>query len=160
MSPPGRPKGEYRGAQREGPSASAAPALALTLTSERRALEPARLAVHEFLQPYALSPAAVFDVELVLEETLMNVIWHAYDSRPGQRIGVCVRVQAEHVLIEIDDDGIAFDPVAAQPAARPASIDEARPGGLGLLLLRERAAAVDYRRQEGRNRLRVAVARG
>jgi serine/threonine-protein kinase RsbW len=138
----------------------AEPSLLLALTSERRALEPARLAVHAFLQPHALGDVTVFDVELVLEEALMNVIWHAYAGRPGQRIGLCVRLQAEQVIIEIDDDGIAFDPLAAPAPALPASISEARPGGLGLRLLRERAAAVDYRRRDGRNHLRVAVARG
>jgi anti-sigma regulatory factor (Ser/Thr protein kinase) len=138
---------------------TAEPALVLDLSSEREVLEPARLAVHAFLQPHALSDATVFNVELVLEETLMNVIWHAYAGRPGQRIGVCVRLEAGQVVIEIDDDGMAFDPRAARPAARPASIGEAQPGGLGLLLLRARAAAVDYRREGGRNHLRVAVAR-
>jgi anti-sigma regulatory factor (Ser/Thr protein kinase) len=138
---------------------TAAPALVLELSSERQALEPARLAVHAFLQPHGLSEATVFDVELVLEETLMNVVWHGYESRPGQRIGLCVRLEADQVLIEIDDDGIAFDPLAAARPALPSSISEARPGGLGLLLLRERAAAVDYRREGGRNHLRVAVAR-
>jgi serine/threonine-protein kinase RsbW len=137
----------------------AEPSLVLALASERRALEPARLAVHDFLQPHGLGDAAVFDVELVLEEALMNVIWHAYAGQPGLRIGLSVRLQAEQVIIEIDDDGIAFDPLAAPPPALPASLSEARPGGLGLLLLRERAAAVDYRRLDGRNHLRVAVAR-
>jgi anti-sigma regulatory factor (Ser/Thr protein kinase) len=138
---------------------TAAPALVLELTSERQALEPARLAVHAFLQPHALSEATLFDVELVLEETLMNVVWHGYGGRPGQRIGLCVRLEAGQVVIEIDDDGIAFDPLAAGRPALPASISEARPGGLGLLLLREKATTVDYRREGGRNHLRVAVAR-
>jgi serine/threonine-protein kinase RsbW len=137
----------------------AEPSLVLALTSERQALEPARLAVHAFLQPHALSDVTLFDIELVLEEALMNVIWHAYGGRPGQRIGLCVRVQTEQVVIELDDDGIAFDPLAAPPPALPTSISEARPGGLGLRLLRERAATVAYRRQGARNRLDVAVAR-
>jgi anti-sigma regulatory factor (Ser/Thr protein kinase) len=138
---------------------TAAPALVLGLTSERQALEPARLAVHAFLQPHALSEATVFDVELVLEEALMNVVWHGYGGRPGQRISLRVRLETEQVVIEIDDDGIAFDPLAAARPALPASISEAQPGGLGLLLLREKATAVDYRREGGRNHLRVAVAR-
>jgi len=70
-----------------------------------------------------------------------------------------VRLETDEVVIEIDDDGIAFDPVAAARPALPASISEAQPGGLGLLLLREKATAVDYRREGGRNHLRVAVAR-
>ncbi len=138
---------------------SAAPALVLELGSERQALEPARLAVHAFLQPHGLSEATVFDVELVLEEALMNVIWHGYGGQAGQRIGLRVRLETDQVLIEIDDDGIAFDPLSVARPALPSSIGEARPGGLGLLLLRERAAAVDYRREDGRNHLRVAVAR-
>jgi anti-sigma regulatory factor (Ser/Thr protein kinase) len=143
-----------------GLSTAATPTLVLALRSERQALEPARLAVHTFLQPHALSDATLFNVELVLEETLMNVVWHAYAGQAGQRIGLKVLLAADAVIIEIDDDGIAFDPLAATHPARPTSISEAESGGLGLLLLRERAAAVDYQRQSGRNRLRVAVARG
>jgi anti-sigma regulatory factor (Ser/Thr protein kinase) len=135
------------------------PALRLALTSERPSLEHARQAVHRFLQPHALAASTLYDVELVLEEALMNVIWHAYGGQAGLRIGLAVSVQAAGVLIEIDDDGAAFDPTAATPPAPPASIGEARTGGLGLRLLHERAAAIEYRRDGGTNRLRVAVTR-
>ena len=139
---------------------AAAPRLVLALTSERAALEPARLAVHEFLLPLALSEQTLFNVELVLEETLMNVVWHAYGDVSGQRIGVLVQADPGQIVIEVDDDGIAFNPLQAANPARPASISEARPGGLGLVLVRQLAATLAYQRQDGRNCLRVSVTRG
>jgi serine/threonine-protein kinase RsbW len=53
----------------------------------------------------------------------------------------------------IEDRGPPFDPRAAQPPARPGSLDDAVPGGLGLLLIRSFASEIDYETVPGGNRL-------
>ena len=57
------------------------------------------------------------------------------------------------------NDGIAFDPTQAAEPPIPASLLDAPIGGRGLKLLRRTARSLSYERREGRNRLRVAVAR-
>jgi anti-sigma regulatory factor (Ser/Thr protein kinase) len=110
-----------------------------------------------------LADEAVQRLDLVLEETLMNVFFHAYrhhaspaelgdvelaltPHRPGEPPG--------RLSLSLTDWGVAFDPLApAEPgleasleANLDAGLDERAPGGLGLFLLRTLAKA-SYARQ-------------
>lgn len=134
--------------------------LQLRVPAERQALEPTRLAVLHFLEPWALGARALFNVELVLEETLLNASLHAFDGPGPHAVALRMRVQPDAVVMEFEDDGRAFDPLQAAAPARPASIAEARPGGLGLVLVRKLARTVDYQRLAGHNLLTITVARG
>ena len=64
--------------------------LRLTVHNDRAALEPARLAVLGFLAPAVLPPHVLFHIELILEETLMNAIWHAFDDGKAHAIELTV----------------------------------------------------------------------
>jgi serine/threonine-protein kinase RsbW len=134
-------------------------ALRLTLPNDRAAIEPARQAVLQFLASHALGRHALYGVELVLEETLMNLIWHAFADDARHAIELTVRVKPDRIELRFEDDGVEFDPRHAGEPARPASLDEAAPGGLGLLLVRRFAASIDYERRDGRNHLTITVAR-
>jgi serine/threonine-protein kinase RsbW len=133
--------------------------LKLSLANQREAFEPARRAVIDFLAAHAPGETLRYQVELILEETLMNMIWHAFDDHEAHRIALDVEVGPDQVVLRFDDDGIAFDPLQAAPPVLPTSIDEARPGGLGLMLVRRLARSVAYARDDGRNRLTIALAR-
>jgi anti-sigma regulatory factor (Ser/Thr protein kinase) len=130
----------------------------MQVAPERAALETTRQAVLRFLEPCALSARAIYAVELVLEEVLSNVIAYAFPPGRAGSVGLGVTILADAVELRVDDDGVEFDPLGAPTAPTPASIDEATPGGLGLLLVRRFARAVDYRRTDGRNVLTVTVA--
>jgi hypothetical protein len=54
--------------------------LVLTLPNDRGAFEATRKAVMAHLEPHEPGPKLEYGVELVLEETLMNVIWHAFQD--------------------------------------------------------------------------------
>jgi anti-sigma regulatory factor (Ser/Thr protein kinase) len=100
--------------------------------------------------------ALAFAVALIFEEVATNARRHGGASR----VRVLVRHHADTVELAFEDDGTAFDPTTAESADRPRSLDEAEPGGLGLVLLRHYAAAWAYDRHHGVNHLRVTVARG
>jgi anti-sigma regulatory factor (Ser/Thr protein kinase) len=133
--------------------------LRLTLANRREALDEARLQVINWLERHAPTPKLVFNVELILEETLMNVIWHAHTDRAEHLIRLELQVDADDVVMRFEDDGIPFDPLLAAPPVPPASIDDAVPGGLGLLLVRKCSRSVVYERVDGNNCLTVRVAR-
>lgn len=129
------------------------------MPGKRQALEPTRHAVLEFLTAFDLSPRALFNVELVLEETLLNAMLHAFSNDARHVIGLRVQVTPDDVELRFEDDGLAFDPTQVVDAVRPASIEQAQPGGLGLVLVRRLARSVAYERREGRNNLSIRVAR-
>ena len=133
--------------------------LLLTLANHRGTLDETRTRVIHWLQRHAPTPKLVFNVELILEETLMNVIWHAHTDQVEHLIKFAVQVDADDVVMRFEDDGVPFDPLQAAPPVAPMSIDDAVPGGLGLMLVRKCARAVTYQRVDGNNCLTVRVAR-
>jgi anti-sigma regulatory factor (Ser/Thr protein kinase) len=133
--------------------------LLLTLANDRDAFDATRQAVLDFLNPYAPSEQALFNIELILEESLMNVIWHAFSDQADHRIDLLVQVDPQQIVLRFEDDGIAFDPLQASEPVLPTSLDDAVPGGLGLMLVRKFAKSVAYERSGDRNRLTIAVAR-
>ena len=133
--------------------------LRLTLANRLDALEPARQAMAAYLAPAELSPKVVFKLELVVEETFMNLLWHAFQDDAEHNVELTVQLRPDEVVLSFEDDGIAFDPTQAAEPARPASIDDAPVGGRGLALVRRAARSVVYVRAGGRNRLQVLIAR-
>jgi len=133
--------------------------LRLTLANRRDALDETRTRVIHWLQRHAPTPKLVFNVELILEETLMNVIWHAHADQAEHLIRLAVQLDTDDIVMRFEDDGVPFDPLLAAPPVAPSSIDDAVPGGLGLLLVRKCARAVTYQRVDGNNCLTVRVAR-
>jgi anti-sigma regulatory factor (Ser/Thr protein kinase) len=133
--------------------------LRLTLVNHRDALDETRTRVIDWLAHHAPTPTLVFNVELILEETLMNVIWHAYTDQAEHLIRLELQVDADDVVMRFEDDGVPFDPLQAAPLVAPTSINNAVPGGLGLLLVRKCARSVIYQRVAGKNCLAVRVPR-
>jgi anti-sigma regulatory factor (Ser/Thr protein kinase) len=112
----------------------------------------------EFLDVQALSGAWRYNVELVFEELVANVVKHGV--RSGEEVEVHVTVERRPDSIELcfDDNGVAFDPRTSPEPKLARSLEEARPGGFGLMLVRRAASVLDYvRTPEGRNRVTLRL---
>lgn len=127
--------------------------------SGRADLAVAQQRLDEFLSAQAVSGRARYACELVLEECLANLFEHAQPARPGEpvRVDVAVHVGPDGIEMHFDDNARAFDPNGREDPTLPQSLDEARPGGLGLMLVRRWTSRVDYRSHAGGNRLTVAI---
>lgn len=112
---------------------------------------------NDFLCANSLPPGQAYAVSLVMEELVTNVVRHAHDNPSGHELCLDVALEAGKVRIKSSDDGKPFDPTAAGPPERPASLAEATPGGLGLALVRTMAESWVYSRLEGRNVVEVVV---
>jgi anti-sigma regulatory factor (Ser/Thr protein kinase) len=92
---------------------------------------------------------------VVYDELATNVAKHAAEAR---ELVVGARRGADgEVTLTVEDDGAWFDPFAREPAATDRPLEEREPGGLGVLLVRELATRVAYRRAAGRNRVEVVL---
>ncbi len=123
------------------------------------ALEPARRAMLAFLAPHGLTERLLYKLELVLEETLMNRVWHAHPEGGAHHTELQIGVLAEAIELRFEDDGIAFNPLLAGEPALPPSLIEATPGGYGLMLTRKAATQCFYQRVDNRNVFTVQLAR-
>ena len=105
-----------------------------------------------------LPPDVTFRLALSLDEIVSNVIRHGFAD------------DAEHqILVTLDvADGVrhrdgrgrrrAFDPREAPLPDLDAPLEKRQAGGLGMHLVRETMDEIDYRREDGRNILRVRTA--
>ena len=102
-----------------------------------------------------------FRTNLALEEIITNVIIHG--GRAGKKtpdIEVRIESSRSHVLMEVLDDGIPFDPLEDGPTVPGMrSLDEARMGGVGIHLVVRITDHVEYQRENSRNRLTITVNR-
>jgi len=90
----------------------------------------------------------VFHVLLALEEAVANIIKHG-DVR-GQ-IHIHCMYDGERLQVEIEDQGRPFDP---SQFARPdisSSLEDRKPGGLGIYFIRHYIDHVDYRYRDHKN---------
>jgi len=140
------------------PSPADAP-LQLTLETRLDALGPARRAVLDHLAPCVLSPRTVYAIELILEETFMNAMLHGFADATPHRVDLRVETRPDAVVMHFEDDGVEFDPTRSREPRLGQSLEEATPGGRGVVLVRRFARAVRYRREQGRNMLSIEVAR-
>ena len=109
--------------------------------------------VSEFWARHGLPPELENDVNLALEEIVANVIMHGHqDGLPHEFL---VRLQLEDGLlaIEVEDDGVPFNPLEApEPDVRRPLVDR-RIGGLGIHLVRHLMDSLEYRREATKNHL-------
>ncbi len=134
-------------------------ALSLKLDNSRAALGPGQAALHDFLQRHGIGERGLYDAALVLEELFINIVSYGFSDAAPHQIGIVTRVSDNDIEITFDDDGRAFDPTAAAAPVLPDSIEEAKIGGLGIMLVRKAASAIHYQRLNGRNHLRVSIPR-
>jgi anti-sigma regulatory factor (Ser/Thr protein kinase) len=99
-----------------------------------------------------------YNAELVFEEIVSNIIRHGCSSHVQCAIEVSVGFHDDALVLSFNDNGQPFDPREYEPAM-PATLDEAGRGGLGLLLVRNAAAHIDYERtRQNKNRITVRIA--
>ena len=100
-------------------------------------------------------------LDLCLNEALANILEHGDAGGAVQPIELrfaCTELgNTLQASITVSDGGPAFDVVSADLPERPATLAEAQPGGLGLLIIRNCSDTLSYRRNGNRNELTFGV---
>lgn len=133
--------------------------LELVVNSDPRLLSVVRAAVEQLTEVEGFSPPECRSITRAVDEAVANVIRHAYQSKKHNRIDLsCKRVtsvvngrQRRGLEIQLLDHGLPFD--RAKLHAR--SLDEVKPGGLGLHFIRDSMDVMEHRRLKDANSLRL-----
>ena len=115
-------------------------------------------AVEEFADALAYPPPLRYRLGLVIDELVSNCIAHG--ARPGQDRGIRVGITdgEDSLTIEVVDSGPPFDPTT-HTVRKCLEDGDVKVGGMGLCLVRNLAAHVDYSRRDGLNHTRVTLAK-
>lgn len=102
-----------------------------------------------------LSPELIFNLNLVLEEAVSNVILYAYPKEEHQEISLSAQKKGNSIILILTDSGMEFDPTLIPDADITLSAEERQIGGLGIFLIRQIMNKVEYQRINGQNVLRL-----
>ena len=107
--------------------------------------------IEEIGEELSLQPDMVFNLNLVLEEAVSNVILYAYPDGGTQEIHLTAKVCNSALLFVLSDRGVEFDPTQVPDADITLSGVERPIGGLGVYLIRQIMNSVEYKRIDGEN---------
>lgn len=115
--------------------------------------------IEEMAEDDDWSPKLLYLVQLCLEELALNAMTYGREAGLSD-FQVSITPGIEEVLVELHDNGAAFDPTKDAPIPDPeAAMDDRPVGGLGIFLIREMVDDLVYRREEGWNHLTITIRR-
>ena len=97
----------------------------------------------------------VSEVELVLEEALVNVMENAYPGHSGELTLRAESTEPQRLVVEIRDQGKAFNPLDRDDPDTGSGLMERPVGGLGIFLMKKFADRVAWQRQGNENCLTI-----
>ncbi len=136
------------------------PRVELQLARSKRELRRLSAAIQGFAEAQSLEPRVANALALALEEAVTNVVFYAFDGPPADEDSIWLTIErrAGSIHAVVRDRGRPFDPTAREAAPLPDSLDDLEPGGLGIGIIRGIVDRLDYRREDGFNRLDLEIA--
>lgn len=125
--------------------------LKLRIVNSFDAVTPASDAATAWLEANRIPSDAALLANLAIDELVTNCIKYGYADANEHLIDVDMRVVDGRLVVQVTDDGRAFNPMEAPRPDLSLPIDERPIGGLGLHLLRTLSDVMTYERRDDRN---------
>lgn len=104
--------------------------------------------IRSILEDTLLEKEEILRMELALEEAIVNIIHHA---KP-EHFDLDVRyTPGKQIEFDLMDSGPPFNPLIHPIEEKEVSLEEQKPGGKGLVLIRKCTDALLYRREKEKN---------
>ena len=100
--------------------------------------------VTDYAKQAGLNETQVYAVQLAVDEASTNIIEHGYGQECPNRIDITCDVQEDGLKVVIYDDAAPFDPETVPKPEINVSLDEIKPRGLGIFLMRQMMDEVNY----------------
>ena len=100
-----------------------------------------------------LPQKCLFEINLGLDELFTNIISYGFDDELEHQIKFALAKDKETLVVQVEDDGIPFNPLDAAGPVESQDLDSINIGGLGIHLVKKMMDDINYQRVEGRNRL-------
>lgn len=107
---------------------------------------------------FGLESKKRFGLLIAVEEAFVNVCSYAYPDGEGE-VELACGVDGDALVLEIADQGQPFDVLALPEPDTTLDVMDREIGGLGVYFIRRLTDAVSYRRDNGRNILRLVLLR-
>jgi anti-sigma regulatory factor (Ser/Thr protein kinase) len=96
-------------------------------------------------------------IDLLIEEIVINIVKYGCKGIKNSIIDITIETSDGNVILEISDNGVAFNPLDQEEPDIEAGLDKRRPGGLGIFLVQQIAKEIQYVRQDNKNIIRLCL---
>ena len=100
-----------------------------------------------------LSANSILRINVCLDELFTNIVSYGFDDDLEHIIFFTLGGDNNSVAINIEDDGIPFNPLERIAPDFPENVESADIGGLGIHIIRKLMDNVSYERKQGKNKL-------
>jgi sigma-B regulation protein RsbU (phosphoserine phosphatase) len=111
----------------------------------------------DFAQVHGLVDGIIGKLKISIDELVTNIISYGLDQSESHSIGIGLECSGGQLIVEIIDDGMAFNPLEAAKPDTTLSIEERDIGGLGTLLVNELVDELAYERRNDKNVVRMIM---
>lgn len=109
--------------------------------------------VEGFGREHGLEAPVVFELNLILDELVTNIITHGKLGGGVSGISISLRREGDDLWAVVEDDGPAFNPCQVAPPDVSCALEDRCIGGLGIHLVRNLTDTMSYERLPGLNRM-------
>lgn len=100
-----------------------------------------------------VDPKKSTNIELIIEEIIINIINYGFGEEPNGMIDIGVDTKNHDIVINVSDNGIAFNPLDKKDPNVDADIEDREIGGLGIFFVKQLTRDIRYSRKHGKNNL-------
>ena len=97
----------------------------------------------------------VHDVILAVEEIFSNIVFYGFGDDLDHNITFHVVADTDALFLTLQDEGIPFNPLNVHLGPRDKPLEERDKGGMGIILAKNLMDQMEYRRDRGKNIMRM-----
>jgi anti-sigma regulatory factor (Ser/Thr protein kinase) len=126
-------------------------AVTFAMTNDLEAIPPLLNSINRHLHHQDVGEESVHGLDVALDELLTNIVNYGYRDGNPHEILIDVSIGADVLTIELQDDGMPFDPLSVPEPDLSADLEHRHVGGLGMHFVRSLLDSVAYKRSNGWN---------
>lgn len=112
-------------------------------------------AITQLANSVACPPVVIHDVTLAIEEIFSNIVFYGFGDDLDHMITLQLFIEGDSLIMTLQDEGIPFNPLNVQMGHRDKPLEERDKGGMGIILAKNLMDQMEYRRERGKNILRM-----
>jgi len=130
-------------------------ALTIKLKNELKEVEKLGDIINEWTSSLNLAPSSVFEISIVFDEIVANIIKHGYSDKTEHYIDIALNINEYIFTATIEDEGIDFNPLDSVKDDRTLLLKDRDLGGRGIHIIKKYMDLVDYQRKGNKNILTI-----
>ena len=110
-----------------------------------------------FVEESSLPPRKAYQLELIYEELMTNVVKYSYSDDTPHRIQVLLDDNGQDLKFTVIHDGSDFNPWTQADPDLDVPLEDRQTGGIGIMLCRKFSRSTAYERKDGKSIITVVI---